>query len=706
MATKSYITNKKRVKTLFFIALALLAIIIIKLIDLMVIDAQALQEKAEGQWTREISVAPERGKIKDRNGEILAASASVESVVLYPKNIKNPGEVANLLAPILEMTYEDVHAAASDEKKVEVWLKRQITDEQSQAIKDKINGSDFEKQIGFFADIKRIYPYGSFMSQVIGYTTADGVGQEGLEKKYEKYLAGYAGTMLRQVDASGRTIDGSEQTYIDPQAGLDVCLTSDAVIQSFAESAVAEAMQVNKAASVSCIVMDPNNGDILAMANSPQLDINNLDRSDTAALAALSRNTSITDAFEPGSIYKIVTLAAALDSGTATLDSHYNCAGHKTVDGDKIKCWRSYNPHGNQTFTQAAENSCNPAFMDMALNMGTDKFYEYIEKFGFGSTTGVDYSSDAAGIVRAAKYVKNVDLARIGFGQSIAVTPLQMISAAAATINGGTLYTPRFVSYVADEQGNVVKEFQTNVKEQVISEQTSAQVRQVLASVVENGSGKNAQIAGYTVGGKTGTAQMYENGVIAQGKNISSFIGFAPADNPKYIVLFMVREPDVYVTFGSVVAAPYAKSILEKCLKYGGVAPSVAQEELIEVPNLMGQSPDAAKSAANSAGLSAIMNGTGEVVAQSPAAGTKVKKGTMIDMFGKDATYEVVAPIEVPNIMGDRLDIAFEKLHQAGLDLKIAGDLQNGYVATQSPAAGEELAYGSSVTVTCKETSE
>lgn len=690
------ISNKKRLTILFYVALLLMLVIAGRLTQLMFFNAEDLQDKAENQWTRELAVAPKRGSILDRNGEILATSATAESVLLHPKDITDAGEVASLLAPILEMEEQKIFDLANDKTKVEVWLKRQITSEQAEQIRQlNLSGVDF------FTDTKRYYPSGEFMSQVLGYTSSDGDGQEGLEKYYNKYLAGYAGSILAQVDANGRTIAGSEQTYIDPQPGLNLVLTTDAFIQSFLESAAREAMEVNQAKSVCAIVMNPKNGDILGMVNYPEADLNNLDRSDLQALADLSRNTAIVDAYEPGSTFKIITTAAALDSGVVTTEDHFNCPGYKIVDGEKIKCWRSYNPHGDQTLAQAVENSCNPAFMEMALRMGTDKFYEYIYNFGFGSNTGVDYSADGAGIIRAAKYVKNVDLARIGFGQSIAVTPLQLSAAICATINGGYLYTPRLASHLQDDEGNIVKTFESQMVRQVISEETSAKMRTILEGVVANGGGKNGQIEGYRVGGKTGTAQMYENGVIVQGKNISSFVGFAPADDPQYMVLFIVREPDVPVTFGSVVAAPFAKEVLEKCLKYGGVEPTEPIADLVETPDFVGKTTEEAAAAAQEAGLSLQTNGTGKIAAQSPVAGTKVKKGSEIDVYGETQS-DPATDVKMPNLVGKTLAQAYDMLEEIGLEMEVDGETGSGVIASQSQKEGTSVIYGEKVVVTCK----
>ena len=694
------ISNKKRLSILFYITMLLLLVIMGRLAQLMFFDAEELSGRAEDQWTRELAVSPKRGAILDRNGEILATSATVESVLLYPKDIEDPGEVANLLAPILQMETQEVFDKAADKSKVEVWLKRKITNEQA----EEIRALDL-KGVGFFTDTKRYYPLGAFMSQVLGYTSADGAGQEGLEKRYNKYLTGYSGTVLAQVDADGRTIEGSEQTYIEPQDGLNLVLTVDAFIQNFAESAAKEAMEVNQAKSVCAIVMNPKTAEILALVNYPEADLNELDRSDLTALADISRNTAVVDAYEPGSTFKIITTASALDSGAASTENHYNCPGYKIVDGEKIKCWRSYSPHGDQTLAQAVQNSCNPAFMEMALSMGTDKFYEYIYNFGFGSNTGIDYSADGAGIVRASKYIRNVDLARIGFGQSVAVTPMQLITAIAATINGGTLNTPRLADHLEDAEGNVVKTFETQTVRQVISAETSATMRQVLEGVVAEGGGKNAQIPGYRVGGKTGTAQMYENGKIVEGKNISSFVGFAPADDPQFLVLFIVREPGVPVTFGSVVAAPFAKDILEKCLKYADVPPTEQVTGTVPTPNFEGLSLEDAQIKAQEAGLSVSMTGSGKVAAQSPAAGVEVTAGSTIDLYGEKASSpDGSDPGEnkMPNLLGLELDQAFEALQKVGLELEVQGEVKRGKVATQSRPEGSEIVYGEKIIVTLK----
>ena len=685
MANTNFV-NKKRLQWMYRIGLVLIGILIVKLFWVMVIDAPELQAKAESQWTRELAVTAQRGDILDANGEVLARSATSQSVLLRPNDIDDPGEVAGILAPILEMDEQDIYDLASDKSRIEVWLKRHITTEQATAIEQaNLDGVDF------FSDTQRYYMYGEFASQVLGYTNADGEGQDGLEKEFEKYLAGYDGMMLAYVDANSRTIEGSEQMYIEPQDGLNVVTTLDARIQSFAETAAREAMEQNDAQGVVAIVMDPQDASILAMVNYPELDLNNIDRSDSEALAELSRNRAITDAYEPGSTFKILTTAAALDSGAATLDTHYTCTGAKLVDGEKISCWRIGNPHGDQDLTTAVENSCNPAFMEMALAMGTETFYEYMRNFGLGQPTGINFSTDGSGILMNEKYVRNTDLARIGFGQSVAVTPLQLATAVSAVINGGELYEPRLVSSLQDSEGNTVIEYEPELVRQVISEDTSAKMRSILESVVANGSGKNCQIEGYRVGGKTGTAQLYdEDGQIVEGKHISSFIGFAPADDPQYLCLFIVYEPNVAVDYGSVVAAPFAKDILEKCLKMAGIpAQDTGDSETVSVPNLIGMTEEQAQTAAEEAGLSINMTGSGKVAYQSPSEGAEVQKGSIIEVVGENTT----APDNtVPNVVGKTFFDAYEALREAGLQMELQGtDSGDGTVATQEPAAGTEI---------------
>lgn len=667
----------------------------------MFFQATELEELAHEQWTREVTISADRGSILDCTGEVLAQSSTVKSVLAYPKDITDAREIASLLSGILEMDEEELFNKLGDTSKSEVWIKRQISDEQEMKIREL---GLTERGIGFFSDVKRYYPYGSFLSQVLGYTNIDGEGQEGLEKQYEKYLAGYDGTALALVDAQQNTITGSEQVYITAQDGYNINLTIDAAVQSFAENAAREAYEINEASKVVAIVMDPKDSDILAMVNYPEADLNDLPRSDIELLNELSRNSAVVDAYEPGSTFKTITTASALDSGITSMDDSFTCTGTKIVNGEGIKCWRSSRPHGTQTLTEAVENSCNPAFMEMALEMGTDRFYEYISNFGFGSRTGINYSADGAGIVRDSKYVTESDLARIGFGQSVAVTPLQLINAFSAVVNGGTLHTPRLVQSLTDDDGMVIEEYPAESVRQVISAETSEKMRGILESVVANGSGSNGQIEGYRVGGKTGTAQMYENGKIVQGQVISSFICCAPADEPEYAVLFVVYEPKVAVTFGSVVAAPFAKDIMEQCLKYAGIpAAEVPSEEqaTVPVPSIIGKTAGEAAEIMKNAGLFLDCEAHEDMItAQSPVEGTRVKKGSTVAAVTSESGVDVTQSDSVPDVTGMTALEAYNALKEAGLNMQIADESHgNTVVKDQTPSAGSKYNAGDTVTV-------
>lgn len=687
-------SNRKRFVVVLLAITFLFFVLLGRTGYIMLIQGAWLQEKAMNQWTRKVTVQAKRGSILDRNMEVLAQSASVDTVLLRPNSIEDADEVADKLAEILDMDRDEIYEKATDKTKSEVWLKRQITSEQSDAILELDLAG-----VAFTTDTKRYYPFGAFMSQTLGYTTVDGVGQEGLEAAYEKYLKGTDGSVMTETDKNGNSIALGEEYSVDAVDGVDLVLSVDYVIQSFLEDALDQAVEKSQAKSAQGIVMNPKTGEILAMAVSPDFDLNDVPRDDLDTLNALSRNSVIADAYEPGSTFKIFTAAAGLEQGVIDLDSTFYCSGSKVVMGDKISCWKI---HGSQTLTEAVENSCNVAFMDIGLSVGLDSMYDYIYNFGFGETTGVGLSAESSGIVRHIKYITEADLARISFGQSIAVTPLQLATAACAVVNGGNLMQPTLVSKMVDGEGNVVEETQPTVVRQVISEETSATMRQLLESVVAEGSGKNAQIAGYRVGGKTGTAQKYdETGAVASGKNISSFVGFVPADDPELLCLILVDEPGVPVTFGSVVAAPHVRDVLENSLKYLNIAPETAVDEdaLVSVPNVEGLSLEAAVSALTAANLEYEASGTGTVVSQMPEAGDEVSAGMPIVLYMSEADAEIPEGTEttiVPDVSGMSVLAATEAMEAADLEIAVSG---SGKAYYQEPLAGKEVAKGTVITV-------
>ena len=546
-----------------------------RLLYVQMIWGENLQEKAVDQWTREIPVVAERGKIVDRNSIVLADNDDTYSIFVRKRAVSSIEEVSRGLSEALDLPYESVYQRLSESKSSEVTVKKQVGKEAL----NKLLEYGFEG-VYYARDNSRVYPYGEFLTQVLGFTSADGQGQSGLELYYNKYLQGINGEILYETDIVGVEIEGSTPTYIPATDGLNAKLTIDYEVQQAAEAAMERAYQTHSPKSARAIVMNPQTGEILAMANKPSFDLNEIPRDDLDALHALSRNGLISDVYEPGSTFKVLTAAANIEeylqgNRNAFSPEHiFSSSRYRYVDGQRVKCWSDHanGKHSNETLTDALNNSCNPVFVDIALALGKEKMYEYIEKFNYGSVTGVDFSGEAQGMVLPASAIQNVDLARIGFGQTIAVTALQLAAATSAAINGGYYYTPYFVSELYTSDHLVAEIRNPKLKNRVISEKASELLREMLEAVVRDGGGKQAYIEGYRVGGKTGTAQKYEDGHIAQGKYVSSFVGFFPANDPQYLALIVIDEP-VGQYYGSTVAAPYGREIFEKIIQAKNIKP-------------------------------------------------------------------------------------------------------------------------------------
>jgi len=661
-----------------------------RLFWLQVIEGRALQRRAQSQWTSESAIRPTRGRILDRNGAVLAQSATAYTASVSPRQVVDAARFAALLAPVLDEEAAVIRRKAADTSKGGVTLKRQLPRETAQQLKrmkaeHAAAGSDALNGLYLEEESKRYYPMGTFAAQLIGLTTIDGVGQAGLEQSLDRYLSGKAGRVLSQVDGKGRALGYGETEYVAAVNGGSVTLTIDASIQSFAEQAAREALEVNNAKAVRVLAMDPATGEILAMVNKPDYDLNDPPRNDVETLTARMRNRVLTDAYEPGSTFKVLTAASALDAGLVSVDEGFYCAGSVVVDGGKIRCWGK--PHGAETFAQALQNSCNPVFVEMGLRLGADRLYRYLDAFGIGKRTGVDIPGEAEGIVISKRVVKRVDIARIGFGQSVAVTPIQLLTAVCAAVNGGRLMRPWVIQSVSDAGGAVIRRGAPKVTGHPISEQTSAVMRRLLEDVVTLGGGKNAYIPGYHVGGKTGTAQVYVDGVVSRDTHIGSFVGFAPANDPRIAVLLVVDEADVPVDFGSVTAAPYAKEILEKSLAYLGVAPDTGEPpaERVAVPDVTGLGVDEARKALSEAGLDSVLDGAGgRVIRQLPAAGAQMNAGALVMLYVAGPT-ELGGAVTVPDVTGMPVTEANRLLKSCGLALQVEG---SGLAVSQSPAAG------------------
>ncbi len=698
-------TNRRLLGTLIGFAF-LSCMLLVRLAVVQVFNSEFYQAKAIGQWTSDTMVAAKRGRIVDEKGIPLAQSITAQTVIAKPNLIpvEKREDTARKLADKLQLNYEDVLKKISDKNISYVNIKRQISDEEFVSIQElRLPG------VNFTVEPKRSYPRLELAEQLLGYTDIDGKGQEGLEARYDKYLSGTPGRTINEIDSAGRTIENGASQPITAVNGAQVKLTIDAVVQLFLENALKDCYTVNNAKSVQGIVMNCKTGAILGMATLPSFDLNAPPRHDLESLRALSRNRVIADAYEPGSTFKIITLAAGLEAGVTKESDHFSCNGGRTIDGEFIKCW-SRNHKASQTLAEGVQNSCNPVFMDIAGRLGTDRFYQAIENFGFGQLTNVKLTGEAGGIVRNPKQIRNVDLARIGFGQSIAVTPIQLATAVSACVNGGKLMQPYVVSEIVGEDGTVLEKNEPTVVREVLSEQTSKLVASMLEGVVRDGSGRNCYIPGYHVGGKTGTAQKYENGRIAQGKNVASFIGFAPADDPQFLVLVVVDEPNIRSqVFGSTVAAPTVRSVLYDTLRQYNVVPRYDESEDgthtdVKVPDLRGLSFDEAKHVLQENHLSYEADGVGNVINQAPFPDAIVpeKSGILLYMSMPEVDEaETMEPIVVPNLTHKNLASAYSELDELGLRIEAKGD-KLGRVVLQEPGYGARLTPGATVEVTLR----
>lgn len=534
-----------------------------------------LAGRAIDQWTREIPVIAERGAITDRNGELLAGNATKFSVFARSNAVTDAEDAAQKLSAALNIPYETVLKKLTGKRASEVTVAKKTDKQAVEKLAElSLNGVYFSR------DNDRTYPKSDFLSQVIGFTSSDNTGAAGIEKYYDSYLRGKDGEILYETDLVGLRLNGAAAAYKPAENGYNLRLTIDAVIQTAAETALGRVAQQYSPKSAECVVLDPDTFEILAMACTPSYDLNNVPRDDIPLLNALSRNRIVCDIYEPGSTFKVITSAANLEewkkgNKAAFSPTHvFSSSRTRTVDGTTVKCWSNHanGKHSCQTLADALNNSCNPCFTDMALALGKETFYDYLGAFGFGKTTGLDFGGEASGMLLPETAVRNCDLARIGFGQTVAVSGIQLACAAASCVNGGYYYEPRLVKEIYANDGYVLQSNTPKLKSRTVSEETSRLLAGMLEGVVEKGSGKKTFIEGYRVGGKTGTAQKYEDGRIAAGKYVSSFVGFFPANAPKYLALVIIDEPQG-AYYGSVVAAPCAKEIFSSIIELKNIPP-------------------------------------------------------------------------------------------------------------------------------------
>ena len=676
----------------------------VRLADLQIERQKELTARGVKQWTRSGVVSARRGDIVDTNGKLLAQSVTSFILTARPRDVKNVNALAGVLARELGLSEETIIKKLSGSKAASVTLARQISREDAdrlRAIRQSAENPDSDALIGitFDEDVSRWYPMGTLLAQVLGLCNVDGEGQSGLELKYNDELSGKPGRIVTEVDARARTLPDGVTLYVPAEQGHTLRLTIDRDVQAAVERAVRECAQVNDAVSVQAIAMDVNTGAVLAMAMYPTYDPANPPRDDLDKLNELMRLTVLGDVYEPGSTFKMLTASAAIDCGATSPQEGFYCSGKITVDGSTVRCWGA--PHGAETMARALENSCNPVFTQLALRLGSERFYQYLHAFGLGSRTGIDLYGEASGILIGQNRVKNVDLARIGFGQSVAVTPIQMITAACAVVNGGRLMKPYLVEAIEDSDGNVLEQTSPKVVSTPISAETSATMRKLLYGVVENGGGKNAKVNGYAIGGKTGTAQIYRNGKIESNLHIGSFVGFAPADNPRVALLVTVNEAKVKPDYGGTTAAPFAAQIFEEILPLLGVAKTEggAEAKQTTMPDVTGMNVRDAKAILREAGIDAVTDGENPIVTgQLPPAGTTVQEGfcAMLYVTGESAP-QAQDYARVPDVIGLDMRRCAQEIRLSGFEMNAQGE---GLAAGQSPAGGSYAPTGTQVRVT------
>ena len=547
--------------------------VLIRLLYIQVFWGEELQVKALDQWTRNVPVLARRGEITDRNGVVLATTKKTYTVFIRPRAVTDIDEVTSVLASIFSLDKTQLTEKIISTKVSEIKVVKHAEKEYVEKLsKYSLNG------VYFAEDVTRYYPYDELLAQVLGYTSADGNGISGLELYYNDYLSGENGEILYEADLTGKDLEGKYPSYLPAINGLNLRLTIDYEIQQILESVTDKAIKEYTPKQASCIVINPQNGEILGMAMKPSLNLNEVPLGDLDTLNKLGRITLISDSYEPGSTFKVLTASANVNeylkgNKKAFSENHvFNSSRYRYIDGSKIKCWSTHEKgkHANENLSMALNNSCNPIFVDIALSLGTQKFYSYLNAFGYGRVTGIDLTGEAQGMLIPEMAVKPADLARISFGQAIACTPLQLVMATACAINGGKLYTPYLVKEVYSSDKTLSTITEEKLVGTPIDNKTSKIIASYLEDVVEKGSGKQAFIEGYRVGGKTGTAQKYQNGVINQGKYVMSFIGFFPANEPKYLCLVIVDEP-IGGTYGSTVAAPLAKEVFDGIITCKGL---------------------------------------------------------------------------------------------------------------------------------------
>ncbi len=624
-----------RMRIVLVVVCILLVLIIFKVFYIQVFQYNKLSTLAESLWSRKLPITADRGEIRDRNGKVLATNITTTSLVVIPNQIKNKEEVATKLAEILNVDYEEIYRHIS--KKTSIERVHPEGRQLSYEVAEQINNLNYDG-VYLVKESKRYYPYGNVLSHVLGYVGIDNQGLSGIELNYDEYLTGEDGAIKYFSDGKGNRLSLTE-IYEEPQNGINVDLTIDIDLQLSIENELDNVVAKYNPDQALILAMNPKTGEILAMSSRPNFNPNSYQ---TASTEVINRNLPIWMTYEPGSTFKVITLAASLQEQTINLfkDNYYD-SGSIAVENARIKCWKA-GGHGAETFLQVVENSCNPGFVVMGQKLGAERLLNYIKNFGFGKKTGIDLNGEASGILFSLEQMGPVELATTSFGQGISVTPIQQVRAVSAAINGGILHTPYIVSKMTEPETNsVIKLFNPDEGVRVISEDTSKMVRYALESVVANGSGKNAYIENYRIGGKTGTAQKVKDGAYMVGNYILSFMGFMPADDPEIVVYVAIDNPKGVTQYGGVVSAPIAKNVFKTAIELYGYAKTNEgmpreytwlDKKYKMLPDVVGMNLKDAKTTLKD--FQVITSGSGDkVIYQSPEGNYYAEEGSKISLL-------------------------------------------------------------------------
>lgn len=626
MAIKySLYSMKQRLLALSMLVIFFAVCVISRLFFLQVSNSGDFVKRGLTQWLRDLPLTATRGSITDRNGVVLASSYTTYDVYVRPADVENFENVSRILSEKLNLDRNEIYEKITKSTYGEVRIAKDV---EKKAVQEILQ--DFDEGIFFTSNTERNYAYDEMLCQILGVVGYDNSGLSGLESYYDSYLNGIDGVSLVETDLKGDSLADSITYYEDAINGLNLELTIDFRIQNIAQKALKKAMNETGAKSATVLVTNPQNGEILACSILPSYNLNDIPKDDMDLFNALSRATAIVDTFEPGSTFKAIVTAVALEEKLVSKHNYFYCGGYRIINGVTIRCARR-SGHGSQSLEQGLMNSCNCVFMDLISKIGVKKFYEYLDRFGFTSSIGIDFPGEVTAVLMPLPSVTDADLARMGFGQTIAISAMHMMTGFSAVINGGTVVLPHFIKRIYSNNADVYKRSLTQ-KEQIFSENTSKIMQQMLFSVVSKGGGKYAKVDGFDIiGGKTGTAQKYEKGKIAQGKYIASFMGFAPYDNPEYLVYVIIDEP-VGAYYGGVVAAPVASEIFSEIFKIRNYD-SITKEDknCFKLETFIGLSLTQAASKMNSLNLQYLTQGDGEyVTGQIPAPGVDVQEGDVV----------------------------------------------------------------------------